>query len=59
MAERVFRVWPEVKGQSSKRAEVSPGDDSKLTTPTYTVGNHNYILKEKRAQVSFFLNVCQ
>lgn len=26
----VYRFWPEVRGQSSKRAEVKPGDDSKL-----------------------------
>lgn len=32
MIELVYLLWPEVKGQNSKRAEVRMGDYSKLTT---------------------------
>lgn len=34
MMEWVYRFWPEVKSQSSKRAEVGPGDESELAMLT-------------------------
>lgn len=42
MTEWVFGFWLEVKGQSSKRAEVRTGDDAKLAA---TVRNQKYSLK--------------